>query len=184
MNHGAYSLSWCSHQLALHDATAHCLSLSLPGFLVCCTNSAMHRIRPIRAGWVCHCLHLRACVTLTCGAHCAGVALYYSESIYGVPPVLREHVAKFPVVHTLNILLTTRNVPVPNVSMQERFLVQQLGVPGFYHIVTRSDPAPPGCYEGPDACSASGLQKYAAEMMRPSRQLQCVSARRHQSHRW
>ncbi|KAK9799835.1 hypothetical protein WJX73_007321 [Symbiochloris irregularis] len=70
-------------------------------------------------------------------SRCSGVALYYSESIYGVPPVLREHVGKFPMVHTLNILLTTRHVPVPNVSLQERFLVQQLGVPGFYHVVTR-----------------------------------------------
>ena len=63
--------------------------------------------------------------------------MYYCSTIYGVPPVLHEHITKFPMVHTMNIFLTNRNIPVPNVSLHERFLVQQLGLPGFYHVVAR-----------------------------------------------
>ena len=66
-----------------------------------------------------------------------GICLYYSETIYGVPPVLVQHLQKFPVLHELNILMTNRSVPVPTVGDRERLLIEQLEVPGFYHAICR-----------------------------------------------
>ncbi|KAK9810742.1 hypothetical protein WJX73_004336 [Symbiochloris irregularis] len=67
----------------------------------------------------------------------AGVALYYSSTIHGVPPVLHKLTPKYPTLHTVNIFVTNRQIPVPNVGLKERFLVRQLGLPGFYHMVAR-----------------------------------------------
>ncbi|KAK9866820.1 hypothetical protein WJX84_006444 [Apatococcus fuscideae] len=66
-----------------------------------------------------------------------GVGLYYSEFIYGVPPVLVEHMASFPVVHQVNIFVTNRFCPCPRVLKHERLLIEQLGVRGFYHAICR-----------------------------------------------
>ena len=71
-------------------------------------------------------------------AQTEGVGFYYSENIYGVPPVLIQHVQKFPVLHEVNILITNRAVPVPDVMHKERILVETLGLPGFYHCICRS----------------------------------------------
>ncbi|DBA68205.1 TPA: hypothetical protein ACH3X2_013822 [Trebouxia sp. C0005] len=78
-----------------------------------------------------------------------GVGFYYSENIYGVPPVLIQHVQKFPVLHEVNILITNRAVPVPDVLHQERILVETLGLPGFYHCICRY-----GYTEAPDQGNA------------------------------
>ena len=77
---------------------------------------------------------------MLCGqvAQTEGVGFYYSENIYGVPPVLIQHVQKFPVLHEVNILITNRAVPVPDVLHKERILVETLGLPGFYHCICRS----------------------------------------------
>ena len=71
-------------------------------------------------------------------AQTEGVGFYYSENIYGVPPVLIQHVQKFPVLHEVNILITDRAVPVPDVLHKERILVETLGLSGFYHCICRS----------------------------------------------
>ena len=71
-------------------------------------------------------------------AQTEGVGFYYSENIYGVPPVLIQHLQKFPVLHEVNILITNRAVPVPDVMHKERLLVETLGLPGFYHCICRS----------------------------------------------
>lgn len=38
-----------------------------------------------------------------------GMAMYYSDKIFGVPPVLRKHVAAFPVLHAVNFFVTNRS---------------------------------------------------------------------------
>lgn len=68
---------------------------------------------------------------------CAGVGLYYGEDIHGVPPVLLQMVSRTPVLYEVNIFVTNRFVPIPEVLPSERILVEQLGVSGFYHIVAR-----------------------------------------------
>lgn len=68
---------------------------------------------------------------------CAGVGLYYGEDIHTVPPVLLQMVSRMPVLYEVNIFVTNRFVPIPEVMDSERILVEQLGVSGFYHIVAR-----------------------------------------------
>ena len=85
----------------------------------------------LSVSWQCHMLHQQVAQT-------EGIGFYYSENIYGVPPVLIQHVQKFPVLHEVNILITNRSVPVPDVLDKERILVETLGLPGFYHCICRS----------------------------------------------
>ncbi len=66
-----------------------------------------------------------------------GICLYYSETVYGVPPVLVQHLSMFPMLHEINIIITNRNVAVPEVHQHERFLIEQLGITGFYHCIVR-----------------------------------------------
>ncbi len=68
---------------------------------------------------------------------CTGVGLYYGEDIHTVPPVLLQMVSRMPVLYEVNIFVTNRFVPIPEVLDSERILVEQLGVSGFYHIVAR-----------------------------------------------
>ena len=69
--------------------------------------------------------------------HRAGVGLYYGEEIHGVPPVLLQMVSRTPVLYEVNIFVTNRFVPIPEVLESERLLVEQLGVSGFYHVIAR-----------------------------------------------
>lgn len=66
------------------------------------------------------------------------MAFYYSDVLYGAPPALERQVTRFPALHAVNIVLTVRFVPVPEVFTEERFLVKALPVPGFYHVIARS----------------------------------------------
>ena len=70
------------------------------------------------------------------------MGLYYSEFIYGVPPVMVEHMASFPIVHQVNIFVTNRFCPCPRVLKHERLLIEQLGIRGFYHCICRSPSTP------------------------------------------
>ena len=54
-----------------------------------------------------------------------------------MPAVLVQTVTRMPVVYEVNIFITNRPVPVPEVIEKERLLVEQLGVTGFYHIIAR-----------------------------------------------
>ncbi len=72
----------------------------------------------------------------------AGVGLYYGEEIHGVPPVLLQMVSRTPVLYEVNIFVTNRFVPIPEVMESERLLVEQLGVSGFYHVIARCTLAP------------------------------------------
>ena len=66
------------------------------------------------------------------------MGLYYGEEIHGVPPVLLQMVLRTPVLYEVNIFVTNRFVPIPEVLESERLLVEQLGVSGFYHVIARS----------------------------------------------
>ena len=65
------------------------------------------------------------------------MALYYSDVLYGAPPALERQLTRFPAIHAVNVVLTVRFVPVPEVFDEERFLVKALPVPGFYHVIAR-----------------------------------------------
>ena len=42
-----------------------------------------------------------------------------------------------PIIYEVNIFITNRFVPIPEVEPSERLLVEQLGVSGFYHVIAR-----------------------------------------------
>lgn len=67
----------------------------------------------------------------------SGAALWYSDVLIGAPPTLERHLTKFPALHAVNVVLTVRYVPVPEVFDEERFLIKALPIPGFYHVVAR-----------------------------------------------
>ena len=50
-------------------------------------------------------------------------------------------VSRMPIIYEVNIFLTNRFVPIPEVDRSERLLVEQLGVSGFYHVIARCAPA-------------------------------------------
>jgi K+ transporter len=56
----------------------------------------------------------------------------------------------------VNIFLTIRHVPIPEVQPIERLLVEQLGVKGFYHVVARYAQNP----GVPDVLSVLGLKGF------------------------
>lgn len=61
-----------------------------------------------------------------------------------MPPVLLQMVSRTPVLYEVNIFVTNRFVPIPEVMESERLLVEQLGVSGFYHVIARRAQHPPG----------------------------------------
>lgn len=65
------------------------------------------------------------------------MAFYYTDALYGAAPALERQVTRFPALHAVNVVLTVRFVPVPEVYTEERFLVKALPVPGFYHVIAR-----------------------------------------------
>ena len=46
-------------------------------------------------------------------------------------------VSRMPIIYEVNIFITNRFVPIPEVEPSERLLVEQLGVSGFYHVIAR-----------------------------------------------
>ena len=80
------------------------------------------------------------------------MGLYYGEEIHGVPPVLLQMVSRTPVLYEVNIFVTNRFVPIPEVLESERLLVEQLGVSGFYHVIAR-------CARGALPCNLRKLRQ-------------------------
>lgn len=66
-----------------------------------------------------------------------GVAIYYTEQIYGAPVAFSKHLRKFASLHQINIFLTVRSAPVPCVLSRERLLLRPLGIRGVFHCVAR-----------------------------------------------
>jgi hypothetical protein len=69
---------------------------------------------------------LRACVHPILQPYCMSTGTQY--------PVIPESTM---LSSQVNIFLTIRYVPIPEVKPIERLLVEQLGVKGFYHVVAR-----------------------------------------------
>ena len=55
----------------------------------------------------------------------------------GAEGLLIPQVSRMPIIYEVNIFITNRFVPIPEVLPSERLLVEQLGVSGFYHVIAR-----------------------------------------------
>ena len=65
-----------------------------------------------------------------------GTAVFMAASAYGTPPVLLHHLKHNKVLHEQVVLLSVMVAEQPNVPVQERVLVEELGA-GFYRVVGR-----------------------------------------------
>lgn len=45
--------------------------------------------------------------------------------------------SRLPMMYEVNIFLTNRYVPIPEVLARERLLVDNAGASGFYHVIAR-----------------------------------------------
>lgn len=70
-------------------------------------------------------------------ARARGVALFYSDTLESAPPVLAHLLTRMPVLFQVQIFLTNRFVPLPEVDPKERLLARDAGVEGFFHVVAR-----------------------------------------------
>ena len=70
-------------------------------------------------------------------ARARGVALFYSDRLDSAPPVLAHLLTRMPVLFQVQIFLTNRFVPLPEVDPKERLLARDAGVEGFFHVVAR-----------------------------------------------
>eukprot|EP00898_Chlorokybus_atmophyticus_P003945 jgi/Chlat1/4551/Chrsp29S00337 len=66
-----------------------------------------------------------------------GVGLFYSEMISGAPPVFVHYLQNIPALPEVVIFFTKRDVAVPTVDADERFLVKQLAFTNFFHVIAR-----------------------------------------------
>ena len=76
-----------------------------------------------------------------------------------MPPVLLQMVSRTPVLYEVNIFVTNRFVPIPEVMESERLLVEQLGVSGFYHVIARCAQHPSNTRQRALHCSAPALRE-------------------------
>ena len=54
----------------------------------------------------------------------------------------RGQLLRLPMMYEVNIFLTNRYVPIPEVLARERLLVDNAGASGFYHVIARPVPSP------------------------------------------
>ncbi|GAQ87155.1 Potassium transporter family protein [Klebsormidium nitens] len=66
-----------------------------------------------------------------------GIALTYSETLVGAPPLMPSLIDRWSCLHQHVVLVTVRQVAVPRVDPEERILVQKLPYPGMYRAVAR-----------------------------------------------
>lgn len=86
-------------------------------------------VPPLRAAAAAHASNIR---------RTRGVALFYTEAVDGgAPPVLAHLLARLPVLYQVNIFLTVRYVPLPEVAPHERLLARDTETDGFYIVVAR-----------------------------------------------
>ncbi|XP_058092857.1 potassium transporter 4 isoform X2 [Magnolia sinica] len=52
-----------------------------------------------------------------------GMGLIYSELATGVPPIFSHFITNLPAFHTVLVFVCVKSVPVPHVSVEERFLI-------------------------------------------------------------
>ncbi|BDA48595.1 Potassium transporter 23 [Coccomyxa sp. Obi] len=67
-----------------------------------------------------------------------GIAVYLSEHAFGLPSGFVHVLKTVGVVHHTVIFLTVQKVPLPTVPQEQRFVVRQLEMPGFYRVLCRT----------------------------------------------
>lgn len=66
-----------------------------------------------------------------------GVCFFYSDLVYGVPPIVTHYVKNVRTFHQVLVFTTIRFIPVRTVVPEERFRVGRVGFQGVYRCVAR-----------------------------------------------
>ncbi|KAJ4762205.1 Potassium transporter [Rhynchospora pubera] len=56
-----------------------------------------------------------------------GIGFLYSELAQGIPPIFAHLVKKVPYIHSVFVFVSVKNLPIPYVSSEERFIFRQAG---------------------------------------------------------
>ncbi|KAG6552062.1 hypothetical protein Mapa_006368 [Marchantia paleacea] len=60
-----------------------------------------------------------------------GIGLVYSELAQGVPTIFSHLISNLPAIHEILVFVCIKNLPVPNVPDEERFLIRRIGPKQF-----------------------------------------------------
>ncbi|OAE33987.1 hypothetical protein AXG93_3891s1000 [Marchantia polymorpha subsp. ruderalis] len=60
-----------------------------------------------------------------------GIGLVYSELAQGVPTIFSHLISNLPAMHQILVFVCIKNLPVPNVPDEERFLIRRVGPKNF-----------------------------------------------------
>ncbi|KAG6551062.1 hypothetical protein Mapa_007297 [Marchantia paleacea] len=60
-----------------------------------------------------------------------GIGLVYTELAQGVPTIFPHLISNLPAMHSILVLVCVKNLPVPNVLDEERFLIRRIGPKQF-----------------------------------------------------
>nr|CAD1820513.1 unnamed protein product [Ananas comosus var. bracteatus] len=68
-----------------------------------------------------------------------GIGLLYSELVQGVPPIFSHFTEKIPSIHSVVVIVSIKQLPIPHVEIAERYLFRQVEPSDFrlYRCVVR-----------------------------------------------
>ncbi|XP_043694662.1 potassium transporter 5-like [Telopea speciosissima] len=55
-----------------------------------------------------------------------GIGLLYSELVQGIPPIFPHFISNIPSIHSVLVFVSIKQIPIPTVEMEERFLFRQV----------------------------------------------------------
>ncbi|GLU07530.1 hypothetical protein SLE2022_244850 [Rubroshorea leprosula] len=55
-----------------------------------------------------------------------GLALFYSEVVQGIPPILKQYLDNVPALHSVLVLVSIKSLPISKVPDEERFLFRRV----------------------------------------------------------
>ncbi|XP_043694659.1 potassium transporter 5-like [Telopea speciosissima] len=55
-----------------------------------------------------------------------GIGLLYSELVQGIPPIFPHFISNIPSIHSVLVFVSIKQIPIPTVDMEERFLFRQV----------------------------------------------------------
>lgn len=88
-----------------------------------------------------------------------GIGLLYSELVQGVPPIFSHFTEKIPSIHSVVVIVSIKQLPIPHVETAERYLFRQVEPSDFrlYRCVVRYGYIDP--LEEPEAFERSLIQQ-------------------------
>lgn len=55
-----------------------------------------------------------------------GLAIFYSELVHGIPPIFNHYVANVPALHSVQVFVSIKHLPISKVPVEERFLFRRV----------------------------------------------------------